>query len=243
MAEASRTLVTYLEAPDAETTVRSPQEEVDSWLEQRRYVLPELEEADDLALPSDIKGTEARRILSGYAQAYRDDARTLPMADFEPAAAACDYDPAQLANRFNVPLDLVFRRLAALPLGAGHPEFGLLVCDAAGAVIKAKPIDGFTPNRATTLCPLWPIFSALSQPNVPLRQTVVMPGDQPVVFTCYAVALPQGAVAYGMPARQMATMVLRISAETGANAQPVGPTCRICPRSDCAARREGSILG
>lgn len=243
MAEASRTLVTYLEAPDSETTVRSPQEEVDSWLEQRRYVLPELEEGQELPVPTEIKGAEAHQILSGYAADYREDARALPMAEFEAAAAVCEYDPVQLANQFSVSLDLVFRRLAALPLGAGHPEFGLLVCDAAGAVIKAKPIDGFAPNRATALCPLWPVFAALSQPNVPIRQTVAMPGDQQARFTCYAVALPVGAVAYGMPARHLASMLLRMTPDTSDYAQPIGPTCRICPRSDCVARREHSILG
>lgn len=243
MAEASRTLVTFLETPDADVSVLSPQEEVDNWLEQVRFVLPELEHADTIEPPAGIRTPAAKALLAEFSDAYRQDAVALPMEVFAAAAVEADYDPVTLANRFSKPLDLILRRLAGLPLGQGHPEFGLLICDAAGAILRLKPIDGFAPNRASALCPLWPVFAALSQPNVPLRPIVSMPGDQAVRFQCYAVAVPVGDVTYGQPARHHATMVVRATSEAEDDGLPVGPTCRICPRADCTARREPSILG
>ena len=242
MAEASRKLVTYLETPDTETPVISPQEELDSWLDASRHVFPDLETQEDFQ-PARLRSPEAARMFSDFAGEYRADALSLPMEQFAPAAISVGYDPLALSQKFEVAIDLVFRRLAALPLDQGHPEFGLLTCDAAGAILRFKPIDGFVLKRTAAICPLWPIFSALSHPNVPIRHNVALPGNPEKRFLCYAIAMPIGQIGYSQPPRQLATMIVRPVSDATKKTTPVGPTCRICVRDSCMARRESSIFG
>ncbi len=156
-------------------------------------------------------------------------------------------DPFALAQRLDRPVDLVMRRLAALPpTTPGLPPggLGLAICDAAGALLFRRPLAGFTfPRGGGAACALWPLFSALSSPGQPSRDRIEMAGRWPARFVTFAwagVDLPQGTAG---PRLVRATMLILPDdrAETTAPL-PVGPACRICPRPDCPARRDLSVI-
>ena len=238
LADTARALVDYLERPEQATEPRSAPEEFGRWLGERGHHLPQVEAGEDtggnIVLPPGPAGLLAQHWISRY----RADAAALPLAVFAPAAQAVDYAPAPLAARFGVGLSAILRRLASLP-PADHPAMGLAICDAAGGVIHLKHIDGFSLPRATAACPLWPLYQALGQPGRAVRADVALPGDLGARFRCFAVAdlLSPG---FDAPPRTEAVMLVQPG---GPGTAPVGPTCRICPRADCPARREPSILG
>lgn len=156
-------------------------------------------------------------------------------------------DPFALAQGLDRPVDLVMRRLAALPpTTPGLPPggLGLAICDAAGALLFRRPLAGFTfPRGGSAACALWPLFSALSSPGQPRRDRIEMAGRWPARFVTFAwagVDLPQGTAG---PRLVRATMLILPDdrAETTAPL-PVGPACRICPRPDCPARRDLSVI-
>lgn len=176
-----------------------------------------------------------RRMLERYAA----DAAALPLERFIAAGVACGFDPAVLAAQEGVALACVLRRLAALPREAGLPEFGLVICDAAGATLLGKPCTGFALPRFGAACPLWPVFAALRQPEMPLRQHVQT--SDGTVFDAYAVANRVGPASFDGPVAVEAVMAL-VAVDGDQAAVPIGAACRVCPREGCVARREPSSL-
>lgn len=159
----------------------------------------------------------------------------MPLAEVEARAVL---GAGALAAAFGVPAEVALRRLALLP----EREAGLVLADAAGAITFRRPVDGFPLPRHGAGCPLWPLFQALSRPGVPVAAVVAMPGDGARRFRAEAIAAPLAPADFAAPPVFEATMLLT-PAGADASAEPVGPTCRICPRETCRARREPSILG
>jgi predicted transcriptional regulator len=151
-------------------------------------------------------------------------------------------DPARLAESFRVPLTAVFRRLAVLPADVLEDPVGLIICDASGTLIFRKAVPGFPLPRFSAACPKWPLFQALSRPLVPIRQKVEQPGQDPLVFDCFAISEPVGRVAFDSALLSHAYMLVHPVANGEDGSFPVGSTCRICPRESCEGRREPSIL-
>jgi predicted transcriptional regulator len=117
-----------------------------------------------------------------------------------------------------------------------------VIADAAGAIVFRRPLQGFPLPRHEAACPLWPLFAALSRPAQPVGAVVEMPGLAPRRVRAVAVAMPTGPLSFSAEPVIRSTMLLT-PAPGAVEARPVGPTCRICPREDCRARREPSILG
>ncbi len=180
-------------------------------------------------------------VLAGWSAARAAEAARLPAETFEPAARALAFDPARLAARFEVPLDLVLRRLAHLDDAADVPPMGLACCDGAGVLTYQKPVLDFRLPRAGTACPLWPLYQALTQPGRALRRVVRLPGAAHTAFECFAIAGPLGPLTFGEEPRIGATMLVR-PARGGEAPGPVGPGCRVCAVEDCASRRQPSML-
>ncbi|WP_239450480.1 XRE family transcriptional regulator [Loktanella sp. S4079] len=248
LADSSEALIAYLEAPETKLEVaQSPFEQMEAALALRDYQLEQLEGRDpdiaELGQEMGLTGSSLR-LFDAYARQYQDDAIQLPLAEFSQAARDLDYDPSQLARQFRVDFATVLRRLASLPSHEGHPRMGLAVCDASGALTFLKPVPGFTYSRATDACPLWPIFSALSRPTQPIRAEVTLPDAGQTRFMCYAMAMPKGEQQFDViPVLQSTMLVIADPAESAGFSIPVGGSCRICPRSDCATRREPAIIG
>ncbi|TQS72492.1 helix-turn-helix domain-containing protein [Rhodobacteraceae bacterium] len=245
-------LVGYLDTQNGEElALSSPQEQFEAWLAVRGWHLPEME-VDDPAPPdaliadaAELASGAARDLAREYLRQRRLDIDALPYADICAAVAELGADPGAIAARFGIDLPAVFRRLAGLPSGVeGLPPLGLVVCDAAGAMIFRKPAPGFGLPRFGAGCPLWPLYEALSRPMQPLRRVVDMAGRVPQRFDTYAICNSKSSgMCFDAPAHIEAMMLIlpaRNSASSPARA--VGETCRICPRANCAARRETSLL-
>lgn len=252
LAESSKALVTYLdESPDAGKARGTPQEEVDAFLDAHGYHFPALEhrEADleKLTLDAPELSTDAaRQIAAAMLSQIAEDAAALPLAPFRAALDRVGPDPMALAQEFACELATVFRRLAAMPRDVLPDELGLVVCDASGSILFRRPVTGFAVPRFGASCPLWPLFTALARPMMPIRRLVEQTGRAPSRFDCLAIAWPQEVTGFNAdPLLRSYMLILPVAdrGETANTVHKVGSSCRICPRDDCPARREPTILG
>jgi len=242
---AAEALVAYLDESAAEAALASPLEEMESWLARREHQMPALEvpDADLSALVEgqpELASGAARALARDWLMRAAQDARALPMARLLPVLAKRGALEG-MAQALGVDLALLFRRLALVPPAKGGVRYGLVICDGSGTLTFRRPLPGFALPRFGGACPLWPLFQALTQPARPLRAVLEMPGLPVQTFLAHAVAGPRHAPGFDQPPVWESLMLL--SAHPVAEAAlPVGPSCRICPRLDCAARREPSII-
>lgn len=237
LAHGAEALVAYLDsaAEGTEQSLASPQEEVEAWAEAVEWNLTAPMAHDGAGRLSSPAARSLAREMQDQAAA---DAISLPDEALKPATATTAPDPLALAARFGVPVLTVFRRLALRPGAPG----GLLMCDGSGTLTLRKPVLGFSPPRYGAACPLLPLFSALSRPETPVEAIISLPGPLGARFRVLAFCQRSHPAGFRGPELREAGMLL-IPEPIGAEpAQEVGPTCRICPRTDCPARREPSIL-
>ncbi len=252
LAQSAEALVGYLDAGgDATRRTTLPQEELEAWLEARGWSIEALEageeadtvlaEADELASPA------AREMARTYLSRYAADVAAIPRTALTDALSQGTKDPTALAGRLRAPLDVVMRRLAALPGDAftGGLAPGLLICDGSGTLTFRKPVQGFEPPRFGSGCPLWPIYQALARPMQPIATDAVLTGRDERRFTLWAIAEWRHPAGYDHPPVVEATMlVMPVLGAPGPGRPPlaVGTSCRICAQRACPARREPSIL-
>ncbi|MCC5955843.1 MAG: helix-turn-helix domain-containing protein [Natronohydrobacter sp.] len=256
LAEGAVALVNYLDAGKSEETgLAAPQEEVEAWLAQRDFHLPELEsEALDpaqlVAGQIELSSEASRTLAVQWATQFRADSRALPLARFLSALDRVGVAPEIIADEFGVPFDQVLRRFALLPrdalTGRGLPVPGLVICDNSGTILFRRGIDGFALPRFGGACPLWPLYQALQRPFVRLRTPLATAGRLGRPFVTYACSTTRVEMGFGMPTVLQATMLIlpadSVTTETESIALSVGASCRTCPQMTCAARREPSIL-
>jgi predicted transcriptional regulator/DNA-binding XRE family transcriptional regulator len=224
-------------------------EAVEALFELRGHHFPEIEAGGAGAIAAVLEGApgmeepEARRLAETQLTRYAEDAGRLPLAPLMAAGAAADWDPEALLPLAGGDVGLVLRRLAALPQGGAEavPGFGLAVCDASGALIFRRRINAFSIPRFGSGCPLWPLYRALSRPMVPDRAVLDLPDGRR--FTAWAVSQPVRPAGFGGVPVMQAAMLLRAEAAATEAALPVGPGCALCPRADCAARRDAGRYG
>jgi predicted transcriptional regulator/DNA-binding XRE family transcriptional regulator len=243
LAESSKALVTFLDADPADSASASaPMDEVEAFLTDHGYHFPQIEtgegDMDTLLASPRLTTKAARHIARAVLAQVEADARALPLDHL--LLGDAPLDPVAIAARLSVPVDLVLRRLAALPdLGAG-----LVVCDRAGSLLFRKPASGFVIPRYGAACPLWPLFDALGQAGRITRQTLLHLGRGETRFDCIALAHAAGPAEYNAAPLIQATMLILPAPPMADDRAPlvVGASCRICPKSSCPARREPSIL-
>ena len=244
LAETSRALVGYLETPEQSIQSElSPLEEVEAWFSARSGHVAEIEINQTAAIENliDGLGNSVRSLLHVRLDRYARDAKLLPLEEFSQAVLRHDYDPARLASEFALPMSTIMRRIVALPPSVKAPEFGFARCDSAGALLQFQAIDEISLPRNGAGCPLWPMYRALTQPGIPIREHVTLPGEFSATLLCYAVAEPVTAPSFDTP-RRIETSMLFCRVSAAENALEVGPGCRICPRDKCDARREPSLI-
>jgi transcriptional regulator with XRE-family HTH domain len=176
----------------------------------------------------------------------KSDVTSMPLKHFAASALASDYNPSALASEFHTNLHAVFRRLASLKgEGIDAPEMGLIITNAAGQTLHRHALSEFPLPRHGNACPLWPVFQGFSLPERPLQDLIELPGG--AQFVTLTVALPRSEIAFGtLPDYQSAMLFLPRDQSpwgtTPQSARPVGTSCRICPRENCAARSEKTVL-
>ncbi len=253
LAESSRALVNFLDESNTSADRRGvPQEEVEQFFATHGHHFPDLEESETeargdlievlIAQGSDLVSEAGRVIARAALLQYCADAEALPLSPLAECLASGGIAPVNLARTFDCDLSTVLRRLGALPPAVLGQEAGLVVCDASGSILFRKPVTGFALPRFGASCPLWPLYTALSRPQVPVRRDVVQQGRSAVGFDCLAVSWPHQRPDFDSDPLYHAVMLILPKGEVAETAQPVGASCRICSRRDCVARREPSIL-
>jgi len=246
LASGAEALVAYLDGSDraGDTALAAPQEEVEAWLAARGWHMAELEQpggpAQIMAEVAGLASVSARQLAQGIVDQAADEARALPQDRLITLARDYAEDPALMARAAGVSVVVVMRRMALQP---GSPV-GLLICDASGTTVFRKPVEGFSLPRFGAACPLWPLFAALGRPMMPVMALVETADRAARVFRAQAICetrLPQGFA--GPELREAAMLLTPVDTITPGQAiTPVGSSCRICPRRECPARREPSIL-
>ena len=251
LAESSKALVTYLDESETSAERRGvPQEEAEAFFAAHGHHFPELEQGtttpEDLTRAAAHLTSPAARILTNEELAvYVEDAAAMPLEPFSKAVTTLGIAPLELAREFGVDPAATFRRLAAMPETVVGGELGLVICDASGSILFRKPVTGFNMPRHGESCPLWPLFVALNRPLVPIRRRVAQQGRNAAVFECFAVAWPQVMADFEEDPVFRSAMLMRPIPGSEAEdepSDPVGSSCRVCPRDVCPARREPSIL-
>lgn len=227
----AQALVAYLDGFETEGGIFTPQEEVEAWMAAGT---PPIDKATDLA--SDA----ARALARDHLVRMEDERAALPDAAL--AAASEEGDPLRIATRMRAPLDLVMRRLAALR-PPGFEEAGLLVCDGSGTLTLRRSAPGFPLPRPGDACPLWPLYQALAAPQTAISAQVETPQQHRFSTISYATrSQPEGAFGPVLTRAQMLILPVEKAANGPAPVIRIGASCRICPRMECPARREPSIL-
>lgn len=247
LSDSAEGLVAYLDTGgDMTERPLSPADELAAFIEAAGYHFAPLEgaRAGEAEIEALLEAADTLRDPGAIAMArdmlgrYLADARAMQAGPFAASRAATD-DPGRLAEAFGVGPDAVLRRIAALT-GA---DSGLVACDGSGTLTLRKLIAGFSLPRFGAACPLWPLYRALVRPSQPVSALVEMPGRVGRRFLCHAICMPRATTGFSAPMVFEATMLILPAPDAGGPADPVGSTCRICPREGCAARREPSIMG
>ncbi|MFN3278455.1 MAG: short-chain fatty acyl-CoA regulator family protein [Paracoccus hibiscisoli] len=229
----AQALVAYLDSFEADGNASTPQEEVEAWMAAQGAEAPD---------PGDLTSDAARAMAADVLRHMQADRAALPDRHLTEAlpAAGSPPDPVRLSARLGLPLDLVMRRLADLR-PTGFEGAGLLVCDGSGALTMRRAAQGFALPRPGDSCALWPLYHALAVPHVALARLVVTPDGR--LFRTLSYAQRRQPLGLDGPLLTDALMlILPADGPVPADALPIGPACRICPRTACPARREPSIL-
>jgi predicted transcriptional regulator/DNA-binding XRE family transcriptional regulator len=253
LADASRALASYLDAAgDVSKIALSPQEELHGWLEAQAFRLdwiengaPEEEDAQRIVTAAALGSMAAQALARTHVAQYRADAAAMPGGQMLELLQSAGPDPEQVSRAVSQAYPAVFRRIAALADAAGLPSLGLAVCDGSGTLIFRKSAEGFPLPLFGAACPLWPLYQALARPHVPFRDVLELVGRVPRRFETWTFAESWPSGGFGGPQVTRSYMLILPSRDAGggARAAPVGTSCRICPRADCTARRELSVIG
>ena len=190
-----------------------------------------------------------RRALAGYAAA----AMLMPYTAFARAVEARRYDVEGLARQFGASFEQTAHRMTTLQKpGQERVPFFFIRVDEAGNVSKRLDGAGFPFARHGGGCPLWNLHQAFRTPRQIVTQWLQLPDGQR--FFSIARTVTAGGGGYGRP-RVDRAIALGCAAEhadrlvytQGQGAQnhgvvgpesatPIGVTCRLCHRAECAAR-------
>lgn len=184
-----------------------------------------------------------RRALAGYCAA----ALMMPYERFAAAVEARDYDIESLSRHFGTSFEQVAHRLTTLHRpGMEQVPFFFIRVDEAGNVSKRLDGAGFPFAAHGGGCPLWSVHSVFRRPGEIVTQWLELPDGQR--FLSIARTVTAGGGSHGRP-RITRAIALACAAEHApklvyaqgcdprdAAATPIGVTCSLCNRADCAAR-------
>jgi len=207
---------------------------------------PELDRiASDPRLTSEASRTLCRIALANYFAA----AVVMPYDDFLAECRETRWDIELLGHRFRAGFEQVCHRLTTLkrPGREGIPFFFVRV-DIAGNISKRFGAGGIRFPRFSGLCPRWNVHAAFLTPERVNVQLATMPDGTSYLMIArtlprrhgggYRAPLAVHAVGVGCDVRWARDLVYADGLDLAdpAAAVPVGVTCRLCERMDCAQR-------
>jgi XRE family transcriptional regulator, fatty acid utilization regulator len=198
----------------------------------------------------ELSNDRSRQLARRYLAAYIAGAILFPYQSFLEDAESLRYDIDALSERYNASFEQIAHRLVTLRRDdAQGVPFGFLRADPAGRLTKHFPLPGLLLPHTGYACPLWAIYSAFRSPGQIVRQPVRFLDGSRFLFIAKAVTRRSSGFAdQALPhSILIATDILHADRTVYADglnlndAQadiPVGPTCRLCTRPDCASRQE-----
>lgn len=208
----------------------------------------------EIVSATDLSSEESRGRAERALYAYAAASIVMPYTPFQESAEHLRYDIDALAMMFDASPEQLCHRFTSLRRpGAEGVPFAFLRANAAGYLTKRFPLPRLPMPRFGGACPLWAVYAAMQTPDVRHRQLAEFPnGDR---FFIVARATRPIASAFGRTLPSYALMLacdalnadrlvysdgLDLSSASAA-AEPVGPTCLLCPRTHCAHRQEPSV--
>lgn len=199
----------------------------------------------------------SRRQIARLLRRYSADALLLPAGPFAQSAEDRRYDLELLREFWRVPFHHLCRRLTALSGRDGDGKalnVAYLAANASGQTIDRRPAFDLPVPLYGSACPLWAIYRAFAEPGRVIRQVGEFPDQRRVLMV--ARARRTGRTGFDQPADHVSDMIAvpieqadRIVYGDGldlagsAKAEPIGPTCRVCPRTDCEHRADDPFAG
>jgi predicted transcriptional regulator/transcriptional regulator with XRE-family HTH domain len=198
--------------------------------------------------------TLARVALANYFAA----ALVMPYDRFLAAARETRHDIETLERRFDTSFEQVCHRLTSLrrPGQQGVP-FHFLRVDGAGNISKRFSASGIAIARFGGACPRWNVYDAFSTPGLLRRQVSRMP--EGASFFCVARTVDgagrstvrgnnaRGGGRHAIGLGCAVTYAREVVYTDGLDLDdphlitPIGVSCRVCPRKDCADRAHPSL--
>ncbi len=230
-------------------------------LDRRALTVVETHMADAVQAVLDGQGQAlsavSRRQIARILRRYSADALLLPAGPFALSANEKRYDLELLREHWRVPFHHLCRRLTALSGRGGEEQVlsvAYLAANASGQTIDRRPAFGLPVPLYGSACPLWAIYRAFAEPGWVIRQVGEFPDGRRVLMV--ARARRTGRTGFDQPADHVSDMIAvpieqadRIVYGDGLDlagavkAEPIGPTCRVCPRTDCDQRAEDPFAG
>ena len=214
---------------------------------------------------SQLSSVDSRNLARVALANYFASAVVMPYKPFLDAARKARYDIELLGHRFRTSVEQTCHRLTSLrrPGDEGLPLHMVRV-DVAGNISKKFSATGIRFARFGAACSLWNVFQAFLTPSRYRTQMSTMPDGKN--FFCVATTIPKGRggfhTQHTMHAIGLGWSVADLRAAGGGpravvyadhydldrieGAAPIGVSCRLCPRQDCAQRafpQLGTALG
>jgi hypothetical protein len=208
---------------------------------------------DRIVADSHLTSDESRALARVALANYFAGAVITPYVPFLEACRQERYDVDVIGRRFRVGFEQVCHRFTTLrrPGMEGVP-FHMIRIDVAGNISKRFSASGIHFARFSGACPRWNVFAAFMTPGMIRIQLSRFPDGN--TYFCIARTIhkdsggyhaqqPVQSIGLGCLVEHAREMVYSdgIDFENAQLATPVGVTCRLCERSDCAERAFPSI--
>ena len=192
--------------------------------------------------------SESRALARVTLANYFAGAVLMPYQSFLEAAREERYDMELLGHRFRTSFEQVCHRLTSLRKpGAEAVPFHFVRIDAAGNISKRFSASGLRFARFSGACPRWNVFAAFLTPGMIRVQVSQMPDGTTYFWVArtlrkhtggYHAPLSVLAIGMGCDIRYARELVYSdgVDLESREAVVPVGPTCRLCERTDCEQR-------
>lgn len=200
-----------------------------------------------------LTSEESRALARGVLANYFAAAVLMPYDRFLEAARRERYDVELLGHRFRASFEQVCHRLTTLRRpGAEGVPFHLIRVDIAGNISKRFSASGIRFARFSGACPRWNVHTAFLTPGTIRIQLSRMPDGTTYFCIARTVTKDRGsylaprsvyAIGLGVPVRHARELVYAdgVDLERSEAAVPIGITCRLCERTDCAQRAFPSL--
>lgn len=205
------------------------------------------DQMDEIVDQAGVEHPAARHLLMLALVNYAAGALLMPYGAFRQAARVMRNDVDALSSKFGTSFEQSCHRLSTLqrPGQRGVPFYFYRV-DIAGNITKRRSATRLEFARYGGACPLWSAHDAVARPDETILQFAEMPDGIRYLSIARGIAKPLAgahqhtrryAIVLGCEATHAANFIYADAMDLAAESpDPIGPTCRLCPRSGCAHR-------